>query len=38
MAACAEIIGYLNALLDPDSSDDYGPNGLRVPARDEIQQ
>jgi putative NIF3 family GTP cyclohydrolase 1 type 2 len=37
MPACAEIIGYLDALLDPDSYDDYGPNGLQVPARDEIQ-
>jgi dinuclear metal center YbgI/SA1388 family protein len=37
MAACAEIIGYLDALLDPDSYDDYGPNGLQVPGRDEIQ-
>jgi putative NIF3 family GTP cyclohydrolase 1 type 2 len=37
MAACAEIIGYLDALLDPDSYDGYGPNGLQVPGRDEIQ-
>ncbi len=37
MAACADIIGYLDALLDPDSYDDYGPNGLQVPGRDEIQ-
>jgi len=37
MAACADIIGYLDALLNPDAYDDYGPNGLQVPGRDEIQ-
>jgi dinuclear metal center YbgI/SA1388 family protein len=37
MAACANIIGYLDALLDPAAYDDYGPNGLQVPGKDEIQ-
>src|SRR3954468_2045180 len=37
MAACANIIGYLDALLDPTAYDDYGPNGLQVPGKDEIQ-
>jgi dinuclear metal center YbgI/SA1388 family protein len=37
MAACADIIGYLDDLLEPDAYDDYGPNGLQVPGPDEIQ-
>jgi dinuclear metal center YbgI/SA1388 family protein len=37
MANCAELIAYLDALLDPASYDDYGPNGLQVPAKDEIE-
>jgi dinuclear metal center YbgI/SA1388 family protein len=37
MAACAEIIAYLDDLLDPETYDDYGPNGLQVPGRDHIQ-
>ena len=37
MANCAELIAYLDALLDPASYDDYGPNGLQVPGKDEIE-
>jgi hypothetical protein len=37
MAACNQIIGYLDALLDPTAYDDYRPNGLQVPGTDEIQ-
>jgi dinuclear metal center YbgI/SA1388 family protein len=37
MAACRDVIGYLDALLDPASYDDYGPNGLQVPGKDEIE-
>jgi dinuclear metal center YbgI/SA1388 family protein len=37
MAACRDLIGYLDALLEPASYDDYGPNGLQVPGRDEIE-
>src|SRR6476661_6743416 len=37
MAACNQIIGYLDDLLDPTSYDDYGPNGLQVPGSEEIQ-
>src|SRR5919197_2968117 len=37
MAACAHIIGYLDELLSPDTYADYGPNGLQVPGREEIQ-
>jgi dinuclear metal center YbgI/SA1388 family protein len=36
MAACRDVIGYLDALLEPATYDDYGPNGLQVPGRDEI--
>jgi dinuclear metal center YbgI/SA1388 family protein len=31
-----QIIGHLDALLQPDRFDDYAPNGLQVPGRDEI--
>ena len=37
MAACNQIIVYLDELLDPSRSDDYGPNGLQVPGREQIQ-
>jgi dinuclear metal center YbgI/SA1388 family protein len=37
MANCAEVIAYLDALLEPSSYDDYGPNGLQVPGRDVIE-
>src|ERR687888_189035 len=37
MANCAEVIAYLDALLDPASYEDYGPNGLQVPGKDEIE-
>ena len=37
MAACNQIIGYLDELLDPTAYDDYGPNGLQVPGSEEIQ-
>jgi dinuclear metal center YbgI/SA1388 family protein len=35
--SCKDIIGFLDELLDPASYDDYGPNGLQVPGKDEIQ-
>jgi dinuclear metal center YbgI/SA1388 family protein len=31
-----ELIGFLDDLLDPGSFDDYGPNGLQVPGRDDV--
>lgn len=31
-----ELIGYLDDLLKPESFDDYGPNGLQVPGRDDV--
>ena len=37
MAACNQIIGYLDELLTPTAYDDYGPNGLQVPGREQIQ-
>jgi dinuclear metal center YbgI/SA1388 family protein len=37
MAACSQIIGYLDELLTPTAYDDYGPNGLQVPGREQIQ-
>jgi len=37
MAACEDVIGYLDSILDPAAYDDYGPNGLQVPAREEIE-
>lgn len=36
-AACQDLIGYLDDLLSPVAYDDYGPNGLQVPGKDEIQ-
>ena len=36
-AACNQIIGYLDDLLDPTAYDDYGPNGLQVPGSEQIQ-
>ena len=36
-AACNQIIGYLDELLDPTAYDDYGPNGLQVPGSEQIQ-
>ena len=36
MAALEEIIAQLDTLLEPDSFDDYGPNGLQVPGSDEV--
>jgi dinuclear metal center YbgI/SA1388 family protein len=37
MAACNQIIGYLDDLLNPTAYDDYGPNGLQVPGSEQIQ-
>src|SRR3954451_15487103 len=37
MAACNQIIGYLDDLLDPTAYDDYGPNGLQVTGSEQIQ-
>jgi dinuclear metal center YbgI/SA1388 family protein len=37
MARLAELIGFLDSLLEPDAFADYGPNGLQVPGREEVQ-
>jgi putative NIF3 family GTP cyclohydrolase 1 type 2 len=37
MTPCTDIIGFLNDLLDPAAYDDYGPNGLQVPGKPDIQ-
>ena len=37
MTACRDVIGYLDELLEPMAYDDYGPNGLQVAGRDEIE-
>lgn len=37
MAARTEIVGFLDALLEPDAFDDLGPNGLQVPGAEEVE-
>jgi dinuclear metal center YbgI/SA1388 family protein len=34
--ATGELIAFLDALLRPDEFDDYGPNGLQVPGREQV--
>jgi dinuclear metal center YbgI/SA1388 family protein len=36
MAARDEIVAYLDELLDSESFEDYGPNGLQVPGAEEV--
>jgi dinuclear metal center YbgI/SA1388 family protein len=38
MAHIDELIMHLDELLDPDAFRDYGPNGLQVPGRPEIER
>jgi dinuclear metal center YbgI/SA1388 family protein len=38
VAARDEIIGFCDQLLDADSFEDYGPNGLQVPGADEVSK
>jgi dinuclear metal center YbgI/SA1388 family protein len=33
----ADLIGHLDALLNPSAFDDYGPNGLQVPGNEQIR-
>jgi dinuclear metal center YbgI/SA1388 family protein len=35
-APIKDLIGFLNAVLNPTAFDDYGPNGLQVPGKDEV--
>jgi dinuclear metal center YbgI/SA1388 family protein len=37
VAATAEIVSYLDELLDASSFEDYGPNGLQVPGAAEVE-
>jgi dinuclear metal center YbgI/SA1388 family protein len=37
MALLTDLIGELDAILEPDRFRDYGPNGLQVPGPDEIR-
>jgi dinuclear metal center YbgI/SA1388 family protein len=37
MAPVQQLIDHLESLLEPAGYDDYGPNGLQVPGRDEVQ-
>jgi dinuclear metal center YbgI/SA1388 family protein len=37
MTSLTELIDHLDALLDPSSFADYGPNGLQVPGREEVE-
>jgi dinuclear metal center YbgI/SA1388 family protein len=36
-APLADLIGHLDALLNPSAFEDYGPNGLQVPGKTEIR-
>ena len=37
MASLRDLIDHLDALLEPASFADYGPNGLQVPGREEVE-
>jgi dinuclear metal center YbgI/SA1388 family protein len=37
MASLQTIVEHLDSILDPAAYDDYGPNGLQVPGRDEVE-
>ena len=37
MASLYTIVEHLDSLLDPSTYDDYGPNGIQVPGREEVQ-
>ncbi len=36
VAALTELIAFLDELLEPERFEDYGPNGLQVPGRDDV--
>jgi dinuclear metal center YbgI/SA1388 family protein len=36
IASVTDLIAHLDALLDPGAFDDYGPNGLQVPGREDV--
>src|SRR5690349_19392539 len=37
MTSVQTIVDHLDSILDPAAYDDYGPNGLQVPGREEVQ-
>jgi dinuclear metal center YbgI/SA1388 family protein len=37
LAALQTILDHLGSILDPSTFDDYGPNGLQVPGREEVE-
>ena len=37
MTSLPQILEHLDALLHPDAYDDYGPNGLQVPGREDVE-
>jgi dinuclear metal center YbgI/SA1388 family protein len=37
VATCTDLIAFLDELLDPAAYEDYGPNGLQIPGREEVQ-
>ena len=37
MTSLPQIVEHLDALLHPDAYDDYGPNGLQVPGREDVE-
>jgi dinuclear metal center YbgI/SA1388 family protein len=37
MTSVHSLIGHLDSILDPASYDDYGPNGLQVPGREDVE-
>ena len=37
MTTLKTLIGFLDELLKPESFDDYGPNGLQVPGREDVE-
>jgi len=38
VASCDEIVGFCDELLDAESFEDYGPNGLQVPGAPEVSR
>jgi dinuclear metal center YbgI/SA1388 family protein len=37
VATLTKLLGYLDGLLDPEAFSDYGPNGLQVPGKAEVE-
>src|SRR3954466_7158272 len=37
MASLQTIVEHLDAILEPNAYDDYGPNGIQVPGRETVE-